>query len=249
MPLILSIETATTVCSVAIARDGKLMSLQEINAGFSHSENLTIFIQKASEEAGIKLNELDAIAVSKGPGSYTGLRIGVSTAKGLCYALKKPMIAIPTLQSLAGRYLASNVLLLDSNLLALGSDVMSPGSYVLAPGSIVLLPMLDARRMEVYSALFDSSLNVISPAEAVIVDKNSFAEILKTNQVVFLGDGSAKCKPLFENNPNAVFAEVNLSATGMVSLAEDKFAKRDFEDVSMFEPFYLKEAFIGNAKD
>lgn len=227
MPLILSIETATTVCSVAIAHDGKLLALQEINAGFSHSENLTVFIQKASEEAGIKLNEIDAIAVSKGPGSYTGLRIGVSTAKGLCYAMKKPLIAIPTLQSLAGCYLISH----DSIL------------------ATILLPMLDARRMEVYCSLFDSSLNEISPAEALIVDENSFAEILKTNQVVFVGDGAAKCKPLFENNPNAIFSNVTLSATGMVDIAEEKFSRKEFEDVSLFEPFYLKEAFIADAKN
>ncbi len=227
MPLILSIETATTVCSVAIAHDGKLLALQEINAGFSHSENLTVFIQKASEEAGIKLNEIDAIAVSKGPGSYTGLRIGVSTAKGFCYAMKKPLIAIPTLQSLAGCYLISH----DSIL------------------ATILLPMLDARRMEVYCSLFDSSLNEISPAEALIVDENSFAEILKTNQVVFVGDGAAKCKPLFENNPNAIFSNVTLSATGMVDIAEEKFSRKEFEDVSLFEPFYLKEAFIADAKN
>ncbi|MCX6275691.1 MAG: tRNA (adenosine(37)-N6)-threonylcarbamoyltransferase complex dimerization subunit type 1 TsaB [Bacteroidetes bacterium] len=245
MAVILSIETSTTVCSIAIARDGKLLSLHEVNAGFSHSENLTVFIQKASEEAGIKLNELDAIAVSKGPGSYTGLRIGVSTAKGLCYALKKPLIAIPTLQSLAGCYLASNVLPLNSNILALDSKVITPGYNVLAPGSIVLLPMLDARRMEVYCALFDSSLNEISPAEAVVVNENSFVEMLKSHRVVFFGDGYSKCKPLFESNLNAVFAEVNLSATGMISLAEAKFTGEEFEDVSLFEPFYLKEAAIG----
>lgn len=242
MPLILSIESATTVCSVAIARDGNLISRHEVNAGFSHSENLTVFIQKACEEAEIKLNQLDAIAVSKGPGSYTGLRIGVSTAKGLCYALKKPFIAIPTLQSLAGCYLASNELLLNSSL-------MAPDSKVMPPGSVVLLPMLDARRMEVYCALFDLSLKEIMPAEAVIVDENSFAEILKTSHVVFFGDGSAKCKPLFKNSPNAIFSDVTLSASGMVSIAEEKFLRKEFEDVSLFEPFYLKEAFIGDSKN
>lgn len=238
MPLILSIETATTVCSVAIARDGKLLSLKEINAGFSHSENLTVFIQRACEESGIKLNELDAVAVSKGPGSYTGLRIGASTAKGLCYALGKPLIAIDTLKSLAGCCLMSNVLIPGSKILPLDAGI-------LVLDSILLLPMLDARRMEVYCAVFNSSLNEISPAEAVIVDENSFKDIISVNRVVFFGDGSAKCKPLFENNPNAVFADVNLSATGMISLAEAKFDRKEFEDVSLFEPFYLKEAAIG----
>ncbi len=223
MATILCIETATTVCSVAIAIDGKVISLKEVNAGLSHSENLTIFIKQACEEAKISLSGLDAIAVSKGPGSYTGLRIGVSTAKGLCYALNKPLIGISTLKYLAGCCIMSHVSHLDS----------------------LYLPMIDARRMEVYCAVYDSALNEISAPDAVVVNENSFAEILKSNHVIFCGDGSGKCKPLFENNPNVIFADVNLSASGMVSLAEAKYSNKEFEDVSLFEPFYLKEAAVG----
>lgn len=227
MPLILSLETATTVCSVAIAKDGKLLSLQEVNAGLSHSENLTVFIRNACRDSHISLNDLDAIAVSKGPGSYTGLRIGSGTAKGLCYALNKPLIGIPTLESLANAFMSMQ-----------------------RTGEMVhLLPMLDARRMEVYCAVYDAWGNEVRPAEAVIVNENSFNEILKSHSLAIFGDGSAKCKPLFENNPKVVFSEVSLSASGMVSIAEKKFAHGNFEDVSLFEPFYLKDAFIGSAKN
>ncbi|MEO8087767.1 MAG: tRNA (adenosine(37)-N6)-threonylcarbamoyltransferase complex dimerization subunit type 1 TsaB [Bacteroidota bacterium] len=223
MAYILCLETSTTVCSVALARDGRLLALREINAGYSHSENITKFIGEVCSEGNIELKNLDAIAVSKGPGSYTGLRIGVSTAKGLCYALDKPLIAVETLKSLAGCCLHSNVLVHGS----------------------LLVPMLDARRMEVYAAVFDSTLKEISPVEPVIVTENSFHEILRNQKAVFFGDGSAKCKPLFENNPNVSFVDVTISATGMISLAEEKFAKKEFEDVSLFEPFYLKEAMVG----
>jgi tRNA threonylcarbamoyladenosine biosynthesis protein TsaB len=223
MATILSIETATSVCSVALAKDGRLLALREINAGFTHSENITVFISEACKEAQIALTEIDAIAVSKGPGSYTGLRIGASTAKGLCYALGKPLIAIGTLNSLAACSLTIPVSKLNT----------------------LLVPMLDARRMEVYCAVFDPALNEISPAAAVVVSENSFAGILKTNNVVFFGDGADKCKAVLGNNPNSVFADVNLSAAGMMALAENKFQEKDFDDVSLFEPFYLKEAMIG----
>ncbi|CAN5562230.1 tRNA (adenosine(37)-N6)-threonylcarbamoyltransferase complex dimerization subunit type 1 TsaB [soil metagenome] len=225
MPNILCLETSTTVCSVALASDGLLLALREVNIGYSHSENITKFIEEVCSEGNLRLKDLDAIAVSKGPGSYTGLRIGVSTAKGLCYALDKPLIAVETLKSLA-------VCCLDSNALSHGS---------------LLVPMIDARRMEVYAAVYDSTLKEISAVEPVIVTENSFYEILRSQKAIFFGDGSAKCKPLFENNPNVSFADVTISATGMISLAEEKLAKNEFENVSLFEPFYLKEAMVGKS--
>ena len=223
MPLILSIETATGVCAVALARDGNLLSVKEESKGYAHSENITMFIEAVCKSAGIALQELDAIAVSKGPGSYTGLRIGVSTAKGLCYALGKPLIAIDTLKSLANTFLISN-------------DQEPPS---------VLVPMLDARRMEVYCSVFDASLNELSPPAAVIVNENSFSGLFRQGPVAFFGDGAAKCEAVIGGNPNAIFSTVRQSAAGMIALAEEKFAKHEFEDVSLFEPFYLKEAMIG----
>jgi len=225
MAYILCIETSTTVCSVAIVQDGRLASLREVNAGYRHAENITVFIGQVCHESGIALNQLDAIAVSKGPGSYTGLRIGASTAKGLCYALQKPLLAIDTLKSLAGCYLQSPI-----------KDFPS-----------LLIPMLDARRMEVYCAVFDNALKEIRPPEAVVINENSFEGELMSGPVVFFGDGAEKCKPLFEKKSNALFAEVLLSATGMIPLAEEKFSRNEFEDVSLFEPFYLKEVVIGKS--
>ncbi len=226
MVTILSIETSTTVCSVALSQDGKQLSIREVNAGYSHSEKLTVFIDEVCKEGSVELNNVDAVAVSKGPGSYTGLRIGISTAKGLCYALDKPLIAIDTLKSLANCF----------QLQTLNHKHQT-----------LLLPMLDARRMEVYCSVFDSKLNEILPVAAVVIDENSFSELLSTSRITFFGDGSPKCKLHFQNNPNALFADVQLSAKGMISLAEEKFQKKEFEDVSLFEPFYLKEAAVGKA--
>lgn len=226
MPLILLIETATTVCSVGLSRDGKLLSVREINEGYSHSENITVFIEHVCRESNVKPEQVDAIAVSRGPGSYTGLRIGASTAKGLCYALNKPLIAVDTLKSLAARYFSDHV----------------------SATSEVCIPMIDARRMEVYMAVYDSALNELSPADAVVVKTDTFKEFMTTKNLVLVGDGSSKCKPLFENDPRLKFADVSLSVKGMVSLAEEKFSKKEFEDVSLFQPFYLKEAVIGKAK-
>jgi tRNA threonylcarbamoyladenosine biosynthesis protein TsaB len=229
MALILNLETATTACSVSLARDGKLLALKELNADYTHAENLTIFIEDVLKEAGCELHSLDAIAVSKGPGSYTGLRIGVSTAKGLCYSLDKPLIALNTLRSMAEGVLASR------------KDMITSSS--------LLCPMIDARRMEVYCAVYDAAGKEIKETAAEIIDENSFSELLKDHQIIFFGDGAAKCKSTFEGNTNAVFIDdIYPSAKDMISASEEAFSKNMFEDVAYFEPFYLKDFVAGKKK-
>jgi tRNA threonylcarbamoyladenosine biosynthesis protein TsaB len=228
LALILNIETATEVCSVAMAQDGKLLSIRESGGSYTHSENITVFIDEVIRETGVSLNHIDAVAVSKGPGSYTGLRIGVSTAKGLCFALNKPLIAVNTLLSLANNFLTTNYKPQTTNLLC---------------------PMLDARRMEVYCAVYDSALNEVVPTAAVIIDANSFEDILETNSVYFFGNGAMKCQSVLQH-PNAIFVEdVYPSAAAMISLSEKLFAENKFEDTAYFEPFYLKDFVAIKAKE
>ena len=212
---ILNIETATTNCSVSIAKDGETIVLKEDNdKSYSHAERLHVYIDSALKEAGITSADLSAIAISKGPGSYTGLRIGVSAAKGLCFALDKPLIAVPTLEALAKQ----------------------------APVDRgVVVAMLDARRMEVYSAIYDSNYNEIRTTEAQILDENAFAENLQNGKVYFIGNGVEKTKTLI-TNPNAVFIEDKLpSANEMSALAYKKYQSNNFEDVAYFEPYDLKD--------
>ena len=179
MPLILNIETATKNCSVSLAEAGSILTIKEQNDGkYSHGENLHIFIEKVIKEAGKNFSDLDAIAVSKGPGSYTGLRIGVSTAKGLCFSLDKPLISVLTLEALA--------------------------NAIVGEKDALIIPLLDARRMEVYSAVFNSSYQQIRETQAEIIDENSFADYLVQGKVYFLGDGAEKCKEVIQHK-NAVF--------------------------------------------
>jgi tRNA threonylcarbamoyladenosine biosynthesis protein TsaB len=217
---LLCIETATTVCSVCVTADDKILAHKEINNGFSHAENLHIFIQDVLKEANLTIKQINAVAVSKGPGSYTGLRIGVSTAKGLCYALQIPLISIDTLQSMA---------------YAVASTKNEDALYC---------PMLDARRMEVYCAVYDKSLETIIPVNALVVDEKS-VEVFNLNKAIyFFGDGMPKVKQLLETNKNALFIDAIFpSAKNMAALASNKFSKKTFEDVAYFEPFYLKEFF------
>ncbi len=220
MSLILGIETATKMCSVAISRDGVLLALKETGGEYSHSENLNHFIELVCKEAKIELSEIDAIAVSKGPGSYTGLRIGVSSAKGLCYGLEKPLIAVDTLKALVLAVINSN-------------------SF---ERTTLFCPMIDARRMEVYTALYNSKLEMVEPISAKIIDEQSFVDVLEKNQVVFFGDGAEKCKTLLSQYTNAVFIDnVEPSAKFVNQLATEKFNKQQFENVAYFEPYYLKE--------
>jgi tRNA threonylcarbamoyladenosine biosynthesis protein TsaB len=229
MALILNLETATTACSVSLSRDGKLLALKELDGEYSHAENLTLFIEDVLDQAGLSINELDAIAVSKGPGSYTGLRIGVSTSKGLCYSLNKPLIAINTLQHLCS----------SEQLTAIRDQ----------DPAILLCPMLDARRMEVYCAIYDMQGNELRPTAAEIIDEKSFSDLLKEHQICFFGDGAAKCKEAFAKAPNAVFIDgIMPSAKNMISFSENAFSNKQFEDVAYFEPFYLKDFVAGKKK-
>jgi len=215
---ILNIETATKNCSVSLSRNGELIAIKELNNGnYSHAEVLHSFVNEVVSESGISLSDLSAVAVSKGPGSYTGLRIGVSAAKGLCFALDIPLISINTLASLAH-----------------GLTIKS--------GKIV--SMLDARRMEVYSAVFEKDFIQVRETKAEIIDGDSFLEYLDKGAVYFVGDGAEKCKDVITHD-NAVFAEEQFpSAQEMCSLAYDKYKKNDIEDVAYFEPFYLKDFIV-----
>jgi tRNA threonylcarbamoyladenosine biosynthesis protein TsaB len=223
MPTILSIETSTTICSVALIRNGEILSSTELGVAHSHSEKLTLLIRDCVTHAGLTFNDLDALAVAKGPGSYTGLRIGVATAKGLCYALDKPLIAINTLEAMA--YQVADFCI----------------------SSYWLCPMLDARRMEVYCALYDQDLQTILPTCAKIIDQSSFAEYLSLHPIIFFGNGSLKCKPLLDSHPQAFFMNqvVHPSAKTVAILAARAFDEKRFENLAYFEPFYLKE-FVSN---
>jgi tRNA threonylcarbamoyladenosine biosynthesis protein TsaB len=227
MSVIIQIETATTVCSVALAKDGEVMGFKQLNERNIHAEIITLFIDELINSAGLKYSDIDAVAVSSGPGSYTGLRIGVSTAKGLCFALDKPLIAIETLSSMAEGIIGE-------------SDI---------DADILLCPMIDARRMEVYTALFDNGGRVVEPTSAAIIDGQSFNTQLQNNKILFFGDGAEKCREVLSANPNAQFVTgFANSATHLTKKAADKFANADFEDVAYFEPYYLKDFLVTQKK-
>lgn len=215
MALILNIETSTKNCSVSISKDGKIIASKELNSdNYSHAEKLHPFINDVLSTKSLKLADLDAVAVSKGPGSYTGLRIGVSAAKGICYASDIPLIAIPTLYSLASS---------------------QQGKYS------ILIPMLDARRMEVYSSIYDKDLNKLRETKADIIDEKSYLEYLDKGQVIFFGDGAEKCKKIITHK-NAIFIDnIFPSAKYMGEIAEKMYLEKTFEDTAYFEPFYLKD--------
>lgn len=219
MSYIISIETATKVCSIALHRNGELIALRENNDQHSHSANITIFVDEVVKEAGITFSDINAIAVSKGPGSYTGLRIGVSAAKGFCYGLGIPLISVNTLMAMAQHTALSQY----------------------KKENTLLCPMIDARRMEVFCALIDTKNQWAKETEAVIVDESSFGQELEKHPIVFFGDGAAKCQSSI-NHPNAIFInEIRPSAKYVGALAWGKFSQNQFEDVAYFEPFYLKE--------
>ncbi len=235
MPVILHIETSTTVCSAGVSKDGELVAVREDNSGsYSHSSVLTGFVDEVIAGAGLKPADISAVAVSSGPGSYTGLRIGVSVAKGFCYALDTPLISVDTMLALADN--------------ALG--LLNKEKQIISPAAIetTLCPMIDARRMEVYHALFGYDLSNIEDTRASIIDENSFAGILESRKIVFFGDGAAKCKDVIKSR-NAFFLDgVWPSVRGMVREAEKKFSKGDFVDVAYFEPFYLKDFVAGKPR-
>lgn len=218
MALLLNIETATPVCSVSLSKDGKLIDRRESFDDRSHASLLTVFINELLYSNHLQASQLDAVSISEGPGSYTGLRIGVSVAKGICYAAGKPLIAVNTLKAMA---LMAKEQLSDTN--------------------ILLCPQIDARRMEVYAAFYDMQLNCIRPTQADIVDENTYLEFLNNQLVVFFGNGTDKCQNLI-SHPNARFIEgIYPSASYTAVLAEALFQDKVFKDVAYFEPFYLKD--------
>lgn len=221
MTHLLHIETATKACSVALSQDGKCIAVREsIDEQFAHGEQLTLYIQAVLKESNLKMADIQAVSVTSGPGSYTGLRIGVSTAKGICFALGIPMIVIDSLTNLAQ--------------LAKGKHPES-----------VLCPMIDARRMEVYNAIFNADLEMIKPISADIIDENSYSEF---DSIVYFGDGAAKVLEIWKDR-NAQFDDsIYCSATGHAELAYQKFLQKDFVDVAYFEPFYLKDFVAGVKK-
>ena len=225
-PLILHVETSTDICSVALSKGDLQLSLVESGQERSHASLLNTFIRQSLEEAGKEFKDLDGIAVSKGPGSYTGLRIGVSTAKGLAYALQIPLLASGTLASMAGGSPAHAEV---KKLISIHKDLL------------LLCPMLDARRMEVYAGFYTSKGKLFREVSADIIDEESYGEILEAHPVCFFGNGADKCKAVLDH-PNAHFIDgINPSAATMIVPSLLKYQKKQFEDVAYFEPFYLKD--------
>lgn len=220
MALILNIETSTNVCSAAISRNGEVIDLLENFEGQSHASLLTVFIEKLFKQNSLQFSDLDAVSISEGPGSYTGLRIGVSVAKGICYAQNKPLIAINTLKAMA----------------MMAKETISDISQ-----NALFCPMIDARRMEVYSALFDTDLNNYRKTIAEVIEENAYQEELINKPIYFFGDGANKCTDKIIHK-NAIFnKDIYPSAKYMARLSQIAFEKNDFKDVAYFEPFYLKD--------
>lgn len=231
MAQILCIETGTDICSVGIARDGELISLRESDEGREHARKTALFVDELLHETGIAPDELDAVAVGKGPGSYTGLRIGVSLAKGLCYGLGVPLVAVGSLDAL------TEVAREDHR-----AGILSVDDWDRA----LLCPMVDARRMEVYAQVFDSCGSPLSDVSAEVVDSESFAAFRASGRpFVIFGSGARKCADLL---PGAQFVEVAPSARGLARLAQQALDAGHTEDVAYFEPFYLKDFVVTTSK-
>ena len=220
MALILSLETSTKVCSVCLSKGEEIIAKKELYEANSHATHLTVFIQELFENLdNYTIKDIDAVAVSSGPGSYTGLRIGVSVAKGICYALNKPLIAITSLEALAHA--------------AFDNDNISKETLI--------CPMIDARRMEVYTTLFNADMQMVKKISAKIIDENSFAEELATQPILFLGDGAGKCMDIIQSDNATYLKDKAPLAANMVKTANTKFNNKEFENVAYFEPFYLKD--------
>jgi tRNA threonylcarbamoyladenosine biosynthesis protein TsaB len=215
----LSIDTSTRGCSVAMHLNGELLASYDLYTDKSSSAMLTTLIENVVADCQCTFSDIAAVVVAKGPGSYTGLRVGVSTAKGLCYSLDKPLIAVNTLEAMF---------------------MQVKGFF---PGPVLFCPMIDARRMEVYSAIFDQEGRSIEPTQANIIQEDSFSHHLEAQKVVFFGDGAAKCKPLLSSSANAIFIDQDIrpSAKTVGMLAIKPFERLEFEDIAKFEPYYLKD--------
>lgn len=222
MSLILHIDTAVSTASVCISKDGSLLAMAENRNQKDHAEWLHSAIDRLLKENGIEINDLNAVAVSNGPGSYTGLRVGLASAKGFCFALNIPLITISTLEVMTISALESQF------------------TNQLINQSTLFCPMIDARRMEVFTALYDKELNIILMPHAKIIDEKSFEKELDANQILFFGNGVEKCKTLI-NHTNALFATVEHNASFMIEPAERKMSAKDFTDLAYTEPFYIKD--------
>jgi tRNA threonylcarbamoyladenosine biosynthesis protein TsaB len=223
MERIILIETSTALCSVALAEDGAVTAYRESSAPKAHASLTAVFIQELLSERELTLADCDAVCVSMGPGSYTGLRVGVSTAKGLCFGSGKPLLAVGTLDTLVAQ--------------AASDAVAGEGDE--SPAYRFIIPMVDARRMEVYTAVFENGRQITETAPAII-DENSFAEYLEQGPCLFIGDGAGKCADVIKH-PDATFLQCWPKASSMVEPALAAYRSGDFKDVAYFEPFYLKE--------
>ncbi len=225
MERLILIETSTALCSVALAENGEITSYRESSAPKAHASLTAVFIDEMLTEKGLTIADCDAVCVSMGPGSYTGLRVGVSTAKGLCFGAKKPLIAVGTLDTLVAQ--AENII---------------PDSIRDLPstGFRHIIPMVDARRMEVYAAVFTPEGQQLTETAPVIIDESSFADSIADGPTLFIGDGAGKCADILAH-PNANFIQCNPNAAAMLRPALKAFHEKKFEDVAYFEPFYLKE--------
>ncbi|MDA8895315.1 tRNA (adenosine(37)-N6)-threonylcarbamoyltransferase complex dimerization subunit type 1 TsaB [Flavobacteriales bacterium] len=220
MALILTLDTATKNCSLALCDNGIILESIDHNKGsFSHSEKLHVFIEELFTNTGKKLSELDAVAVSKGPGSYTGLRIGVSTAKGLCFGLGIPLISVETLEVLTRTFLLEHSVNEND----------------------ILIPMIDARRMEVYTAIFNTRFTKLEETKALILEPTSFDQFLETSACHFIGDGAEKSSNLYQGEHQFFYPEIYPSSKAVAKLVELKYQSKEFEDVAYFEPYYLKD--------
>lgn len=221
MEKIILIETSTALCSVALAENGAVTAYRESSAAKAHASLTAVFVQEVLAERGVTLADCDAVCVSMGPGSYTGLRVGVSTAKGLCFGAGKPLLAVGTLDTLVAQAQFSS------------EETEAKVEYR------YIVPMIDARRMEVYAAVFENGKQITETAPAII-DENSYAEYLEQGPVLFIGDGAGKCADVIKH-PNAHFCQCHPKASSMLQPAIEAYRGQDFKDVAYFEPFYLKE--------
>ena len=217
MSLILHIDTATSVGSVCLSKDGQALQTLVNDKQQDHAASMVLFVKEIMQQQGVTPADLDAVAVSAGPGSYTGLRVGVATAKGLCYTWEKPLIAVSTLQMMAQGILSHT-----------------------KDAAALYCPMLDARRMEVYTAIYDGALNTLLAPHALILTTDAFSEQIAKHKIYFFGNGSDKWQQLMPANDNALFLPYILNAADMVPLATAAFERKAFEDVAYFSPFYLK---------
>lgn len=231
--IVLCIETGTDICSVALSEEGELIALRESREGHDHARNVGVFVDEVLSENDLRAEDLAAVAIGRGPGSYTGLRIGTAFAKGMCYGLDIPLIAVDSLEALA------RIAVEDYEVGTIESEEW---------GSAMLCPMIDARRMEVFCSVYDTALNTVSGVEAKIVDENSFTDLLSGGKDFFIfGSGAKKCCEVM-GAPNLKYVEVSPSARGLCKAAYEKFERGEFEDIAYFEPFYLKDFVVTKSK-